>query len=75
MIYLDNAATTRMYEECADTVDKYNRELYFNPSARYRLALKAEEAIKEARSAIAEVSNVNTPADDWLKFSRRWNGP
>ena len=53
MIYLDNAATTRMYEECADTVDKYNRELYFNPSARYRLALKAEEAIKEARSAIA----------------------
>ena len=53
MIYLDNAATTRMYDECAQIADKYNRELYFNPSARYRLALKAEEAVKKARAVIA----------------------
>lgn len=53
MIYLDNAATTRMYDECAQIADKYNRELYFNPSARYRLALKAEEAVKKTRAVIA----------------------
>ncbi len=53
MIYLDNAATTRMYDECAQIADKYNRELYFNSSARYRLALKAEEAVKKARAVIA----------------------
>ena len=53
MIYLDNAATTRMYDECAQIADKYNRELYFNPSARYRLALKAEDAVKKARAVIA----------------------
>ena len=53
MIYLDNAATTRTYDECAEIADKYNRELYFNPSARYRLALKAEEAVKKARAVIA----------------------
>lgn len=53
MIYLDNAATTRMYDECAEIIDKYNRQLYFNPSARYRAALKAEEAVKKAREIIA----------------------
>ena len=53
MIYLDNAATTRVYDECAAEADKYNRQLYFNPSARYRLALQAEEAVKNARFVIA----------------------
>ncbi len=53
MIYLDNAATTRVYDECVAEADKYNRQLYFNPSARYRLALQAEEAVKNARSVIA----------------------
>lgn len=53
MIYLDNAATTQMFEECAAVLEKYDRELYFNPSARYSGALAAQEAVKDARARVA----------------------
>ena len=35
MIYLDNAATTKPYDECNNIIKKYNEECYFNPSAMY----------------------------------------
>jgi len=33
MIYLDNAATTKMFEEGADLYKKYACHSFFNPSA------------------------------------------
>lgn len=38
MIYLDNAATTRVDTETNDVIAKYNSELYFNPSALYSVS-------------------------------------
>ena len=55
MIYLDNAATTKMYEECGEVLKKYNEEVFFNPSARYKGALKAQEAMNGARERIASL--------------------
>ena len=33
MIYLDNAASTRPYDEVIDVLDEYQRSVYANPSA------------------------------------------
>ena len=53
MIYMDNAATTRVYGECSDIIRHYNEELYYNPSALYGMAAKAANAVEEAREKMA----------------------
>ncbi len=53
MIYMDNAATTKVYGECNDIIRLYNEELYYNPSALYGMASKAAAAVEEARGKIA----------------------
>lgn len=53
MIYLDNAATTVMFPECADIIKRYAVDEYFNPSALYAPALSAAKAVKTARGQIA----------------------
>ena len=40
MIYLDNAATTQLDEECMDVIRQYNLECFYNPSALYRKAME-----------------------------------
>ena len=54
MIYLDNAATTRVFD-CAinAAVDKM-REKYYNPNATYKSGVGAREEIELARSSIAD---------------------
>ena len=59
MIYLDNAATTKMYEECMDVYQKYACDLYFNPSALYSQSMIGGELVKEARQNIAKRLGVN----------------
>jgi len=59
MIYLDNAATTPMREECVELLEKYNKELFFNPSALYSEALSAVDAIKTARNKIGGLLGVS----------------
>lgn len=54
MYYFDNAATTRAYPEVADTMVKYLREEYFNPSALYKKGLDLEKDIEEARKIVAK---------------------
>ncbi|MCM1046810.1 MAG: cysteine desulfurase NifS [Clostridiales bacterium] len=53
LIYMDNAATTQMYEEAVDAMTPYFREYYGNPSSIYTFAGKAKKAIEEARAALA----------------------
>ncbi|MGN0796597.1 MAG: cysteine desulfurase family protein [Christensenellales bacterium] len=53
MIYLDNAATTKMDDRCVEIIRKYGVEQFFNPSALYGEALKVANDIKASRSAIA----------------------
>ena len=53
MIYLDNAATTRMYEECLNDFKHYAVDEFYNPSALYNKAFDVVTAIREARRTIA----------------------
>lgn len=53
MIYLDNAATTRMCEESLRVLDEANRERWFNASALYREASEESKRVKEARDTLS----------------------
>lgn len=58
MIYLDNAATTRMDESCVEIIRKYGIDLFYNPSALYRKAMESGNALKTARNLIAKTLGV-----------------
>lgn len=77
-VYLDNSATTR---PCAAAVQAVNESLldnYYNPSALYAPAMRAEKALCEARKAIAQTLHANeknvyftsggTESDNWAIF-------
>jgi len=53
MIYLDNSATTRPFDEVIDKMSACMREEYFNPSAVYAPAMLAGRILAETREAIA----------------------
>lgn len=53
MIYLDNAATTKMSEEVFDAMKPYFCEQYANPSAIYSFAGSSAKAVGEARKKTA----------------------
>ncbi len=52
MIYLDNAATTKMLEECADLYKKYACNSFFNPSAGYGEAGEIKKELEGVRQTI-----------------------
>lgn len=54
LIYLDNAATTRVAPEVLDAMIPYFTEYYGNPSAIYTFAGKTKKAIEDARKTLAE---------------------
>lgn len=53
MIYLDNSATTRPFDEVIDKMSACMHEEYFNPSAVYAPAMLAGRILTETREAIA----------------------
>lgn len=53
MIYLDNAATTRVTESVFEAMKPYFCEQYANPSAIYSFTGKARKAVDEARKNVA----------------------
>ena len=75
LIYLDNAATTRVRPEVVEEMLPYFTENYGNPSAIYSFAGKANAAVEEARSVIAKAINAKkeeiyftnggTESDNW----------
>jgi len=54
MIYLDNAATTRLDEECLEVIKEYGIDKFYNPSALYRKAMESGNAVKNARNVIGK---------------------
>lgn len=54
MIYLDNAATTKICNESLIAINKYYCEEYFNPSAVYSGAINVRREIEKAREVIAK---------------------
>ncbi|MBD5445173.1 MAG: cysteine desulfurase NifS [Lachnospiraceae bacterium] len=55
LIYLDNAATTRVNEEVLQEMLPYFRENYSNPSAIYSFASEGSKALDRAREQAADL--------------------
>lgn len=54
LIYLDNAATTKVYPEVFEAMKPYFLEDYGNPSSVYGFASRSKKAMEDARSLIAD---------------------
>ena len=59
MIYLDNSATTRVYDEVATQMVKIMTEDYGNPSSKHAKGLEAEGHIKVAKAELAKLLKVD----------------
>ena len=63
MIYLDNAGTTKMFEECVEVHRKFSCEQFYNPSALSMQSMEVSKCISQAESYFlkrlgAKVGNV-----------------
>ena len=54
LIYLDNAATTKVDHEVFEAMNPYFEEVYGNASSMYSFAGKARKAVDDAREVIAD---------------------
>lgn len=52
MIYLDNAATTKMFEGAVGEYKKFACDLFYNPSAFYRQGMEVSKNLDDARKSI-----------------------
>ncbi len=52
MVYLDNAATTKMFQECTDIIKKYACDDFYNPSAGYASAISVSKELDGARKSL-----------------------
>lgn len=59
VVYFDNAATTRPFDEVIESLKDFLAQNYGNPSSLHRLGVSAEKVLKEARWKIAQKINVN----------------
>ena len=57
MIYLDNAASTRIHEEVVEEMLPYLQEQFGNPSSIHRYGRMAQKAIQKARKQVASLIN------------------
>lgn len=53
IIYLDNSATTRQYDQVTRVMTRSMEELYGNPSSLHAMGLAAEKEVRKARKAVA----------------------
>ena len=84
MIYLDNAATTKISDKAIAAMEPYLNELYGNPSGVYNIAQKARNIVEEARNNIARALNCNsdnifftsggTESDNWALNNAKYRG-
>lgn len=76
MIYLDNAATTKISDVAIAAMEPYLNDMYGNPSGVYNMGRLARETVEEARESIAKAINCNaenifftsggTESDNWV---------
>lgn len=53
IVYLDNSATTRQYDQVTEVMTAAMRDLYGNPSSLHAMGLAAEKEVRRARKSIA----------------------
>ena len=56
-VYLDHSASTPVDPRVLDAMMPYFSEVYGNPSSSHRFGRKAEQAIEDARSCVADILN------------------
>lgn len=66
MIYLDNAATTRIHPDVLDAMMPYLKGEYGNPGGLYALGRRANTAVSKARKQVAKFLNA---APDQIIFT------
>lgn len=66
MIYLDNAATTPIFDSVNKLVYEINDKYFFNPSALYDSAVEAKKLFNQAKNGVAQNLGAN---DDNLIFT------
>ena len=54
IVYVDNAATTKIKPEVLDKMMPYLTEFYGNPSSIYSIANESKKAIDKAREKVAK---------------------
>ena len=52
--YLDNAATTKVFDEEFDLMKQNNAELFYNPSAAYDVARMSRRAFEDSSGTVTE---------------------
>jgi cysteine desulfurase len=57
MIYFDNSATTRPYEEVIESFVKVSKDYFANPSSLHKLGGQAENLLNQARNQIGQLLN------------------
>jgi cysteine desulfurase len=57
MIYLDNSATTFIFDDVLQKMNSIYKDMNFNPSSAYNVASLAENEIKQARQIISKSIN------------------
>lgn len=57
MIYLDNSATTFIFDDVLQKMNSVYKDMNFNPSSAYNVASLAENEIKQARQIISKSIN------------------
>ncbi len=72
MIYLDNASTTKIFDEVNDLIYEINKNQYFNPSALYQSAIDTSNLIKNARIELGK--NLGTTEEHILFTSGATEG-
>ena len=79
MIYLDNAATTKVHPQVLEAMMPYFSEEYGNPSSIYSFAGKSKKAVEDARQTVADFLGANaneiyftgggSESDNWALIS------
>ncbi len=60
MIYFDNAATTKPCANALKCAEKFNDQMFYNPSALYRGGLANSKEIKQAKDSILSCIGANS---------------
>lgn len=72
-IYLDNAATTKPYEEVIQVAETYMRDKWYNPSALYKPATRLYREIKQAKENVAKFIGCDPDELIWTSGSTEAN--
>lgn len=59
MIYLDNAATTKISDKTLEIMFETSKNIYGNPSSTHHMGQKAKGLITKSRNDIAKILNIN----------------